>query len=183
MRTKESNWLYKNSAKNTERYLLGERGTNMVACIGVNPSTAEPHQLDPTLKKVKRIIEFNRFNGWIMYNIYPQRATDPNDLDRVCNFRIHELNIKAIRKSIVELQIKTVWLAYGDLIGKRSFLSSCLNDLYTCLADLNLNWCIVNCPTKKGHPRHPLYQKSENKIIPFDMARYLDEVVLPILSH
>ena len=183
MDKKETHWLYENSSTNKERYLLGEQGTHMIACIGVNPSTAEPNLLDPTLRKVKSIATFNGFDGWIMYNVYPQRATDPNDLDVVCNNRIHHKNNKAIRKSIVALGIKTVWLAYGDLIGKRDFLPLCLYDLYMSLEDLELNWCIINCPTKKGHPRHPLYQKTANKIIPFAMPQYINKVVLPKTSH
>ncbi len=48
-----SNWLYSNSTNNKERFLLGETGDNPLVCIGVNPSTAEPDQLDNTIRLLK----------------------------------------------------------------------------------------------------------------------------------
>ena len=80
-----SEWLYQNNATDTARYILGERSENMVACIGVNPSTARPNALDNTLRSVKRISKFNGFDGWVMYNVYPQRATDPYQLHSQIN--------------------------------------------------------------------------------------------------
>src|SRR5690606_17601605 len=73
-------WVYLKNDENTLRYVLGEKGNKTIACIGVNPSTATPEKLDPTLKKVKTVAKHNGFDGWIMYNLYPQRATNPNDL-------------------------------------------------------------------------------------------------------
>ncbi len=181
MDIKEIHWLYENSSTNKERYFLGEHGDHMIACIGVNPSTASPNNLDPTLKKVKKIASFNGFDGWIMYNVYPQRATDPNALDSSLNTDIYTCNLKSIRASILELNIKTVWLAYGDLIAKRDYLYLSLFAIYDSLKDLDLNWCIINSPTKKGHPRHPLYQKSASNLLPFDMSHYIDTIVGPKL--
>ena len=48
-------WLYAPNFYSEYRYILGTRGKNPLICIGVNPSTAEPDNLDNTLKSVERI--------------------------------------------------------------------------------------------------------------------------------
>ena len=42
-------WLYVPDFYTEYRYILGTRGLNPLICIGVNPSTAEPGNLDNTL--------------------------------------------------------------------------------------------------------------------------------------
>ena len=175
METNTSEWLYQNNAANTARYVLGEKSGSMVACIGVNPSTAEPNALDNTLKSVKRIAQFNGFDGWVMYNLYPQRATDPNELHREIDEGLHLKNIEMVRQSIQDLGIDTVWLAYGDLIETRDYLPYCLLSLYTYLSPLDLKWKIIIEPTQKGHPRHPLYKSSHSSFVDFDWDKYVNE--------
>lgn len=76
-------WYYEPHTYQPYRYVLGRVGTHPLVCIGINPSTAQPGALDPTLKSVERLAAANGFDSWIMFNVYPQRATDPNDMDRV----------------------------------------------------------------------------------------------------
>ncbi len=45
-------WLYVPDFYTEYRYILGTRGKNPLICIGINPSTAEPDNLDNTLKSV-----------------------------------------------------------------------------------------------------------------------------------
>lgn len=175
METNNNEWLYQHNAANTVRYVLGEKNINMVACIGVNPSTAEPNTLDNTLKSVKRIAQFNGFDGWVMYNLYPQRATDPNNLHRKIDDGLRTRNLKKIRQSIQDLGIETIWLAFGDLIESRAYLPKCLLELYYRLEPMQLNWKIITTPTKKGHPRHPLYKPTKSEFIDFDMDKYVNK--------
>jgi len=170
-----SEWLYLNNAADTVRYVLGEKSKNMVACIGINPSTARPNELDNTLKSVKRISQFNGFDGWVMYNLYPQRATDPAHLHTEMDPEIQQKNIGILRQSIQDLGIDTIWVAYGDLIEKREYLSYCLKILYSHLKPLNLKWKIIAEPTQKGHPKHPLYKPTESPFVDFDMDKYINE--------
>lgn len=81
-----TNWLYNCNKDDSIRYVLGEKGHNTLACIGINPSTAKPNDLDRTLESVKRIARFNGYDGWVMYNIYPLRATDPVQLPIEMNY-------------------------------------------------------------------------------------------------
>lgn len=176
MKYDQTNWIYYNDNNNELRYILGEKGENILACIGVNPSTATPEKLDPTLKKVKRIAEFNEFDGWLMYNLYPQRATDPTDLHEEIDYEHKRNNNFAIVQSIKNLKIKTIWIAWGDLIKKRNYLYFCLIDIYEQLKEENIEWKIVDIPTMSGNPRHPLYQKSESKLSLFNMENYIENV-------
>ncbi len=142
-------WVYSNSACNTVRYVLGKKTSNTIACIGINPSTASPNDLDNTLKSVKRIAAFNGYDGWVMYNLYPQRSTDPSLLDKEVNHHLRLKNSYAIKQSILELKIDTIWLAFGNLIESRTYLSLCMLSIHENLKDLNLNWKIIGVPTKK----------------------------------
>ena len=175
MEMNTNEWLYQNNALNTLRYVLGEKSENMVACIGINPSTAKPNALDNTLNSVKRIAQFNGFNGWVMYNIYPQRATDPKNLDVSLKRDVQQRNNQVISQTIQDLGIDTVWVAYGDLIESREYLSFCLLSLYMHLKPLNLKWKIIAEPTQKGHPKHPLYKPAKSPFVDFDIDKYINE--------
>ena len=56
-------WLYAPNFYSEYRYILGTRGKNPLICIGINPSTAAPGDLDNTLKSVERIALGNGFLG------------------------------------------------------------------------------------------------------------------------
>ncbi|NNJ56631.1 MAG: DUF1643 domain-containing protein, partial [Bacteroidia bacterium] len=136
--------------------------------------TAEPDNLDNTLKSVKRIATYNGFDGWLMLNVYPQRATNPNDLDAEINNELRLANTKHICTAIQELNIETIWVAYGDLIDSRNYLPFCMADIFKELGS-DLNWKIIGVPTKKGHPRHPLYKPTKSKLVDFNMEHYVTE--------
>ena len=52
-------WLYVPDYYTDYRYILGTRGSDPLICIGINPSTAAPDDLDNTLKSVSRIAAGN----------------------------------------------------------------------------------------------------------------------------
>ena len=92
-----ANWLYAPNFYSEYRYILGTRGKNPLICIGINPSTAQPGDLDNTLKSVERIALGNGFDSFIMFNVYAQRATDPDTMERQCNPALHRENLEAFR--------------------------------------------------------------------------------------
>ena len=63
-------WIYVPDFYTEYRYILGTRGADPLICIGVNPSTAEPGNLDNTLKSVERIAAGNGYDSFIMFNVY-----------------------------------------------------------------------------------------------------------------
>ena len=82
-------WLYVPNRYDEYRYILGTRGKRPVICVGINPSTAAPNALDPTLKSAQRIALANGYDSFLMFNVYAQRATRPDDMERECNAWLH----------------------------------------------------------------------------------------------
>ena len=169
-----SKWLYAPNFYSEYRYILGTRGEHPLICIGINPSTAEPDHLDNTLKSVERIALGNGFDSFIMFNVYAQRATDPNAMERQCNAALHRENVKAFRYVLSLSEKPAVWAAWGAVIEKRDYLSDCLRDLMEAGREYGAQWYCAGAITKKGHPHHPLYLRKDEKIRPFDVTGYLE---------
>lgn len=169
-------WLYAPPFYSEYRYILGTRGKNPLICIGINPSTAEPDHLDNTLKSVERIALGNGFDSFIMFNVYAQRATNPDTMERNCNETLHKENLDAFRYVLSISENPTVWAAWGAIIEKRGYLSSCVRDMLAVGEEYGARWCCAGAITKKGHPHHPLYLKKDEKIKPFDVSTYLDKL-------
>lgn len=171
------NWLYAPNFYSEYRYILGTRGKNPLICIGINPSTAEPDHLDNTLKSVERIALGNGFDSFLMFNVYAQRATDPNAMEKVCNPALHKENMEAFRY-VLSISCKpAVWAAWGSIIEKRNYLPACVRDMVQIGTEYDAAWYCAGAVTKKGHPHHPLYLRKDEKLKPFDVNAYLKELL------
>ena len=166
-------WLYAPNFYSEYRYILGTRGKNPLICIGINPSTAAPDSLDNTLKSVERIALGNGFDSFIMFNVYAQRASNPDAMEKTCNPRLHAENLAAFRYVLSISQKPAVWAAWGAIIEKRDYLADCLRDMVEAGQEYGADWYCAGAVTKKGHPHHPLYLRKAEKIKPFDVAAYL----------
>ncbi len=169
-------WLYAPNFYSEYRYILGTRGKKPLICIGINPSTAEPDNLDNTLKSVERIALGNGFDSFIMFNVYAQRATSPDDMEKVCNQALHAENLEAFRYVLSISKQPTVWAAWGAIIEKRKYLPDCVRDMLAAGEAFDARWVCAGAITKKGHPHHPLYLRKDEKIKPFDVAAYLENL-------
>ena len=170
-------WLYVPDFYTDYRYVLGTRGEYPVICAGINPSTAEPDNLDPTLKSVSRIAAANAFDNWMMFNVYAQRATRPDDMDTERNELLHHENMEAFR-TLLQLAACSgrkpiVWAAWGAIIEKRFWLMDCVRDMYMLGKDFGALWVCAGKCSKAGHPHHPLYLRKDELFHPFDMGGYL----------
>ena len=170
-------WLYVPDFYTEYRYVLGTRGEYPVICAGINPSTAEPDNLDPTLKSVSRIAAANAFDSWMMFNVYAQRATRPDDMDTERNELLHHENMEAFR-TLLQLAACSgrkpiVWAAWGAIIEKRFWLMDCVRDMYMLGEDFGALWVCAGRCWKAGHPLHPLYLRKDELFHPFDMGGYL----------
>ena len=104
-------WLYAPNFYSEYRYILGTRGKNPLICVGINPSTAKPDALDNTLKSVQRIADGNGFDSFLMFNVYAQRATNPDAMEKVCNPALHRENLEAFRYVLSISKEPAVWSA------------------------------------------------------------------------
>lgn len=170
-------WLYVPDFYTEYRYILGTRGQNPLICIGVNPSTAAPDDLDNTLKSVSRIAEGNGFDSWIMFNVYAQRATRPEDMDRELNPELHRANMAAfeyILQNVAQGLRPAVWAAWGTIIEKRPYLPGCVRDMVALGRRYDARWLCAGKRSAKGHPHHPLYLRKDEKTVEFDVEQYLE---------
>ena len=166
-------WLYAPNFYSEYRYILGTRGENPLICIGINPSTARPDDLDNTLKSVERIALGNGFDSFLMFNVYAQRATDPDAMEEACNWQLHKENMEAFRYVLSISKNPTVWAAWGAIIEKRKYLPEYVRDMVKIGQEYGATWVCAGAITKKGHPHHPLYLRKDEKIKPFDIESYL----------
>jgi hypothetical protein len=144
--------------------------SDMVAFIGLNPSTADERVNDPT---VNRCINFAKrwgFRGMIMLNIFAYRSTDPRRLRTVLNPYGPE-NDCAL-KHVVSRAGKTVcaWGTHGELLQRGAEVERMLFDLPG--FDLGRRKLFHLGLTKHGFPRHPLYVHGETELS-----------VLPAVQH
>ena len=167
-------WIYAPNFYSEYRYILGTRGKNPLICIGINPSTAQPDDLDNTLKSVERIALGNGFDSFIMFNVYAQRATSPDDMEKECNLLLHKENLEAFRYVLSISDKPAVWAAWGAIIEKRKYLPDCVRDMLEAGTEFGAEWYCAGKVTKKGHPHHPLYLRKDEKLKPFDVSTYLD---------
>ena len=166
-------WLYAPNFYSEYRYILGTRGKNPLICIGINPSTAQPGDLDNTLKSVERIALGNGFDSFIMFNVYAQRATCPDAMEKQCNPQLHQENLEAFRYVLSISEKPAVWAAWGTIIEKREYLPRCLRDMLAVGQEYGATWYCAGAVSKKGHPHHPLYLRKDEKVRPFDVEDYL----------
>ena len=137
------------------RFILGQSGANPIICFGINPSTANDMKDDPTILKIKKIASENDCDGWIMLNLYPQRATNPNDMHTKADNDLNIKNYKAIR-SVFNIYPNALTLAsWGNAIEKRKYLKDCLKEILAIAHDRK--WVCRGKLTVKGNPRHQLY--------------------------
>ena len=166
-------WIYAPAFYSDYRYILGTRGKNPLICVGINPSTAKPDALDNTLKSVERIALGNGFDSFLMFNVYAQRATRPDDMERQCNYALHRENMEAFRYLLSIGERPAVWAAWGAIIEKRDYLAQCVADMLEISREYGANWYCAGPISKKGHPHHPLYLRKDEKLKPFDTEEYL----------
>ena len=169
-------WLYAPNFYSEYRYILGTRGEKPLICIGINPSTAQPDDLDNTLKSVQRIALGNGYDSFLMFNVYAQRATDPDTMEKVCNPLLHKENMEAFRYVLSLSRRPAIWAAWGAVIEKRGYLRDCVKDMLDIGREYGAQWYCAGAITKKGHPHHPLYLRKDEKLRPFDVENYLGSI-------
>ncbi|MBQ8001328.1 MAG: DUF1643 domain-containing protein [Ruminococcus sp.] len=170
-----SKWMYIPDFYSEYRYILGTIGTKPLITIGINPSTAEPDNLDNTLKSVERIALGNGYDSFIMFNVYAQRATRPDDMDTELNEILHRENMSAFRWVLEHSGTSpSIWAAWGAIIEKRPYLTDCVRDMVAIGNEYNASWYKAGKVSVKGHPHHPLYLKKDSPLEAFDMNDYLN---------
>lgn len=130
--------------------------------VGLNPSTADEQDLDPTLRRIRAFSQAWGFNAFVMTNLFAFRATDPRDMlaerDPVGIDNDWHLKQTAHRCGAVV----ACWGAHGSHLERDHAVVALLADnLSAPLQCLGHN--------RDGSPCHPLYLPRETPLRPFEM--------------
>lgn len=158
---------------NHVRYALVKHGKNPLIVFGINPSTADEQKPDATMKKVMGFASRHGYDGFIMLNIYPQRATNINNLPNEISEEIHSQNLKTIGGLLKSIIRPKILMAYGNSIGAKSYLKNCLKDILKVLQPLNAEYYQLGELTGCGNPRHPSRPAYSTEFKSFDIERLL----------
>ena len=147
------------------RYILGKKGKNTLICIGANPSVAKSSECDATMNSLCAILENNGYDGYIMLNLYPLIATNPDDLADF-NEQIHTKNLEKIKAILAQYPTSDILLCYGVVLKKRKYLQKCLDDILTLCGNRKLK--CLDAITKDSLPPHPSRKSKTIKIIDYE---------------
>jgi Uncharacterized protein conserved in bacteria len=140
----------------THRFALGRttqasRANPPLAVIGMNPSHANEHSSDKT---VNRIIEASvdlGYKGWIMLNLYPERATSRRDLSAF-DPALSRANCAAIEQVLTACGVSEVLGAWGN---PNSTIRRAKDDVRSTLTRLGVRVFYLDDLTDANEPRHP----------------------------
>ncbi len=169
--------VYHTNVNDSARYVMGAYISKPLLVFGVNPSRATFDKLDVTVSKVKKNAELLGFDGWLMFNLYPQRSTDPIGIHNRRNNKLIKENLLSLQKIIGELEKITIWAAWGNLIESRKYFCECLLSITHVLRAYDHQWIHLGSLTKLGHPRHPSRMPYNMAIHTFDIDAYLNRVL------
>lgn len=126
--------------------------------VGLNPSKAGSLKDDPTIKSVCRIAKSNGFGGVYMVNCFPHISTNPQDMKMVSESD-DLLNREYIFRAWCRSEV--VVFAWGNFqVVKDSGILDFLTKKFPDAKAIAIN--------KNGSPKHPLYCKSDSKLIDFN---------------
>jgi hypothetical protein len=150
------------NAADTRRYLLIRRwlpGGPVMTAVLLNPSDATEKQGDPTLG---RVIGFARREGChalAILNLFSLRSPQPAAL-RAHPDPVGAHNDQMIAEHCLPGRLVVAgWGVHGSLNGRAGHVLQMLTGRGVALRCLGL--------TKGGHPRHPLYVRGDQALIPY----------------
>jgi hypothetical protein len=122
---------------------------NPLVVIGLNPSTADETQDDPTIRRCIRFATDWGHDALYMLNLFAYRSTDPRALRSIAD-PIGPDNDITLRVMCEHRRVLAAWGTHGTL-GHRCYMAK---PLLKGVAGIDL---VTLGLTKEGHPKHPLY--------------------------
>lgn len=140
------------------RYLLTRQWSDAAPLpfVMLNPSIADADLDDPTIRRCIGFARREGAGGIVVANLFALRSTDPAAL-RSHAFAFGAGNYDALHKvGAMNCPVVCAWGVGGSLNDGDKTALGIMRDAG---ADL---WCLGR--TKDGHPRHPLYVRSDQKL-------------------
>jgi len=133
------------------RYWNKRSQTDFAMFIGLNPSTADEVEDDPTIRRCIRFAKDWDYGGLVMLNAYAFRATDPKVM-KAALAPIGPENDAALRKYGQQAGIiVAAWGAHCKELREQQICESIDRKIH-CLG-----------VTKHGRPKHPLYLRADTQ--------------------
>lgn len=137
---------------------------------GLNPSTADGQQDDPTLRRLCGLARQWGHGRLLVLNLFSRVGRDPARLRR-CAQPVGEHNAAWLATALAWLQAQPadpggapprVWLGWGQRGGFHDRQRQELDRLQCWDGEL-----VCVGVTREGHPRHPLYVRADQPPLPF----------------
>ena len=122
--------------------------------IGLNPSTADETEDDPTIRRCINFAKSWGFGGIHMLNLFAFRATLPSDMKAAADPIGPENNEFLTMYAKQSEKIVCAWGVNGKFKSRDGYVTAMLSDF-----DL---FCLGS--TNTGQPKHPLYLKSDTPL-------------------
>jgi len=125
--------------------------------IGLNPSTADENEDDPTIRRCKAFAHREGFQSMVMTNLFAYRATDPKVMKAQIN-AVGDMNDQALLETAKDAGlIIAAWGTHGghdkrDVVVRQMLENRGLKCLGT---------------TQQGFPKHPLYLRADAPLLTY----------------
>lgn len=131
----------------------------LVMFIGLNPSTANETEPDPTIRSVTRISKHNGYGGFYMMNCWALVSSDPSVLrSHSFNQLICDWNDNTL--ALIKARCQDVVFAWGNFkIVSETGRHKELQEMFPQALMIGKN--------KNGSPKHPLFQKGNSKLMKY----------------
>ncbi len=137
-------------------------GRGKVVFIGLNPSTADHKQDDPTIRRCVRFAKDWGYEAMTIVNLFAYRATIPEDM-KTAPDPVGPRNDFWLKKTIESADLAIAcWGNHGDFQSRDKAILNAFTNLH----------CIVQ--NKSLQPAHPLYLKANLKPVRLQQANRND---------
>ncbi|MDD5366463.1 MAG: DUF1643 domain-containing protein [Gallionellaceae bacterium] len=168
--------IYSNARDDHWRFTLGKCGSRKLFVIGLNPSTATQEKADTTVAKAERVAERNGYDGFVMLNLYPVRATNYHELPADVDREAYTMNQDRIVEIVSKESKPVIWAAWGESILARDYFMTAAADLIKRLGTYSPVWQHFGTMTATGHPRHPSRLQYAWSFARLDEKNYLSKL-------
>lgn len=145
------------------RYVLWREWDNSIPAmvvIGLNPSTADESEDDPTIRRCIAFAKREGFGRLVMLNLFALRATDPKWMmrhaDPIGPENDRTLHQTAVAGKCLGYQFVAAWGAHGSHLNRAREVRNIFAALGVPLLCLGR--------TSNGAPRHPLYLRADTPL-------------------
>lgn len=160
-RLKNLRFVLSKNVKELRKY-SGNFDENIFTTILMNPSRADLNVSDRTVSKVIKVSKDLGYKGYLIFNLYPLRATKNIHLGKL-NKSILDENLKIIEDYIKKFKIKKIFTLYGNT-NNNECLGVAKEKTIELLNKYKVKtYCFgINI---SNDPKHPLYIKLSRECI------------------